>query len=1212
VRTDPPDAYSGGVSGRGGSGAAPTGRAGSAAARPGGVIATAEGLELVCRSVLGQGGMGVVYLVDDPRLGRPAALKVVREPGQRQRAERFQREARITARLDHPGIPPVYAAGRTRAGQPYLLMRYVEGESLEERLRRRPAAYAEPRQLLHALVKVAEALAYAHSRQVIHRDLKPDNVMLGRFGEVLLMDWGLARDLEQSSSDDLAVRRALGDEAAAGASPSASLTQDGAILGTLGYMPPEQAAGEDVDARADVFALGAVLAGVLTGAPPLEVEEGLNPLFATASGHLTPPRAREPAVAPELDAIARRALEPEPARRYSSAEAFARDLLAYLEGRPVSVHRYGRWEQSWRLVRRNPAPFTALGVAFLLTVVGILAVVHSRRQAAAAERARVVAASRLAAEAAWAELEAAAPLAASADLPAEQRQRALEPRTAGALAALTAAQRWHALAPDDPAAASARFRAALALGEAAAAGEQWTLAAQAFADAADLAVDDARAREAAADLEAARSADAERRARTLEVVLERAARGEVRDADAVTAAVLEIARVADARTVPRLAEALDGVTAELWAAARQVFLEAASPTAAEAARGVAPIEGVAAALERYAALPPAAPVPPDVRAPLRAAAARLRARGVVDGPVEVGAAELLVRTVAARQEGAVGAHRLQLARLCGEALGHLGRGPAEGAAADALGRYLAAEFSQIRAVPAGLALCRLGATGRLRRALDRFRDASGPFSKRVGGYMRRHGLRLELGPDPEPGAGPGADDPGAARVKEARELILTGDPERALRRLRALLERDPDDAAALSVLGTALQHLGRYREARRAFDRSLALDADQVWARSGRGIVRSQLGDLEGALADLGRALALDPAHALSYTGRAQVLQDLGRLDEALADTRRAIDLDPSLGIAHAVQGEIHHDRGELRPGLAAMERAVDLDPERADWVSKRGQFRRFLGDARGALADHTRAVELDPTSPRIWCELGLARLDLGDLEGARRAVDEALRRDPRHAFALGLRGGLHMMADEPEEALAVSARAVEVDPTQAPAWKIMGQVHLLEGRYEAALAAFDRAAETGPGEPEVFLLRGYLHMITDRGDAAVADLREHLRRTPRDRRVRVLLGALGAGGPQLERLAGGAGGYDALLARFVLERATLEEVRAYVGQRVSLPLERDRALSEVHGYAALRAETAGRPAEAREHYARALELGGESSGSVYTHLARARLGAGR
>ncbi|MGE0708117.1 MAG: protein kinase [Planctomycetota bacterium] len=333
---------------------------------------------------LGEGGMGTVYRVEDPRLGRQAALKLVNDPGDQELVARFVREGRVTARLDHPGVPPVFEAGATADGQPYLLLRVIEGELLAARI----AALHQQRRgeledLVDALARVGETVGYAHSVGVTHRDLKPSNVMVGRFGEVMVLDWGLAK-LEGTPEPSFLGRTTDPARVPEGV----HLTQRGVCLGTPGYMPPEQAGGEgDEGPPADVFALGAILTEVLTGEPPVVGGSPLNRIVATLEGRIRRPSQIDPRVPWELDALAARALAQRPQDR-PSAPDFVAGLRAWRAGRPIQGVRYSRAQRLLLAVRRRPARFVAGGALALLTLGGASAaaiVVRVQREAALAE-----------------------------------------------------------------------------------------------------------------------------------------------------------------------------------------------------------------------------------------------------------------------------------------------------------------------------------------------------------------------------------------------------------------------------------------------------------------------------------------------------------------------------------------------------------------------------------------------------------------------------------------------------------------------------------------------------------------------------------------------------------------------------------------------------------------------------------------------------------
>ncbi len=299
---------------------------------------------------LGRGGMGAVYLARDRELGRELALKVLGDPDPAPAAvDRLLAEARIIARLEHPGIVPVHDAGRLPDGRVYYAMKRVSGTRLDALVRQGPPLVER----LRLFERVCETVAFAHASGVIHRDLKPENVMVGAFGEVLVMDWGLAKLQAEE------VPAPLG-----GVPAGSTATQEGTVQGTPGYMSPEQARGEigAIDARSDVFALGALLHFLLTGTPPA----------SAPSGHGLAPTRPDPAVPAALAAACRHAMALDPAQRYASATEFGAEIQRYLSGAAVHAYRENALQRLARLGRRYRTPIALVGAYLLMRLLLVL------------------------------------------------------------------------------------------------------------------------------------------------------------------------------------------------------------------------------------------------------------------------------------------------------------------------------------------------------------------------------------------------------------------------------------------------------------------------------------------------------------------------------------------------------------------------------------------------------------------------------------------------------------------------------------------------------------------------------------------------------------------------------------------------------------------------------------------------------------------------
>jgi WD40 repeat protein len=353
-----------------------------------------------------RGGLGDVYAAQDEELNRVVALKSIqgRFANHSLYRARFQFEAEITGGLEHPGIVPVYGLGHYDDGRPFYAMRFIKGDSLATAIDRFHAAdvpHRDPgertlelRKLLGRFIDVCDALEYAHSRGILHRDLKPGNIMLGKYGETLVVDWGLAKSLDRPELPTDSNEPLLHATSASGLQETAA----GTPIGTPAYMSPEQAAGrhDQLGRASDVYGLGATLYQLLTGQPPVIGETRAEISRKVIAGDIARPRSIQPRISPPLEAICEKAIALEPADRYRTPRALAEEIEHWLADEPVSAYPDPWFERLSRWTRRH-RPLVAGAAALLVTSMVALAIgttlVEAARRAEAqahgiADRAR--------------------------------------------------------------------------------------------------------------------------------------------------------------------------------------------------------------------------------------------------------------------------------------------------------------------------------------------------------------------------------------------------------------------------------------------------------------------------------------------------------------------------------------------------------------------------------------------------------------------------------------------------------------------------------------------------------------------------------------------------------------------------------------------------------------------------------------------------------
>ncbi len=1026
---------------------------------------------------LGSGNMGVVWRAWDPELKRVVALKLIKEdPGPRT-IERFQREARVAARLRHPGIAAVHDVGQAD-GRHYITMDFIEGRTFESFLApRRAAKRAGERAGLERLeeevlllAQVAEAVAYAHAQGIVHRDLKPGNVLIDGAGRATVTDFGVAKELVSRDGT--------------------SITIDGQLVGTPAYMSPEQAAGdhERIRAGSDVWALGVILYEVLTGWTPFEgVGHPLEILVAVGREEPRRPSARNPQAPVALEAVCLKALEKDPARRYVDAGSFALELARWRRGEPVEARAPGRLERWWRAAMRRPAWVAA--AAGLLLALASGAVALREHAGARGLREEVLAQLR---DNARTYVEETLLARRRGDLAAGRRFRVrLEQASRQAREQLrepTGEPEYHL----------GRLLRALLDDEEALAAQDRALSVQ--ADFAPSLYERAVlcARRYRAELERAR-----------QVV--RANRGEgLREAvrtDAAAAAPVAEPTVADLERIDAGLRRWKGETVDALARLRDVLdrepgwrehpVDLLRVTAAR----VVCVEGM---LSAYGG-----------EAGWDESRRRLEAAIAADPGLEEAYEALTHAALAAgRWPEAVTACTRGIETDRGYLPHWLNRGEARAAWA----RHLQTEGGD--PVPLWLeAEADLGEALSLEPACLDARVQRG----RVRGHRALHAW--SRGGDPLPLLHAAIEDyTGAAEQAPDRADVWL---RRGAVRLDAAVYRGERGEETAELYQAAIDDLAR----------ALETDPDLVEAWSRRGAARMHWGKSDSrrgadptarygaAVADADEALRREPdsAQALVTRGLARMYAGefhlvrggnaAGELAAAEADLRRAAERRPewllvhlSLGAVRMFLGTLRAQGGEDAAGVyAAAEeaygRALELDARSADAWASRGmaRFSRAVllgregigpdatGVFAGAMADLARAVECNPSGARIWLSRAAARMNWG-------LLTESHGGDPGPLFA---------------EAVEDYGRSLALHPGEAESWRGRGVARFELGRrlerdgkpgapvLDAALADLEMSVTLNPRQPDAReLLEGLLGKVAGRsrtagllraGDAEVA-----------------------------------------------------------------------------------------------------------------------------
>jgi tetratricopeptide (TPR) repeat protein len=1094
-----------------------------------------------------RGGLGEVFVARDEELHREVALKEIqqRHADQPDSRARFLLEAEITGGLEHPGIVPVYGLGAYPDGRPFYAMRLIRGDSLKDAIQHfhqadvpgrdpgeRAVAY---RGLLRRFLDMCNAVAYAHGRGVLHRDLKPGNVMLGKYGETLVVDWGLAKAVGRAEGATGAEEGTLRPTAASDSAP----TQLGTALGTPAYMSPEQAAGrlDQLGPASDVYSLGATLYCLLTGRAPFTRADLGAVLPKVQRGEFPPPRQVKGNVPPALEAICLKAMALRPEERYASPQALADDLEHWLADEPVRAYRepllarLGRWR---RRHRGLVAGVTAAAlVALLLGGIGLYWLVEQAAELRRGVEAALDQATERQQQARWAEAEAVLEQAqarlgesgpqdlqqrvaqARADLGLVRRLDAARLRGAtivegqfdyaGAERDYAAAFRQAQLGRpgDNVAAVAARMRRSAIQPQLVAALDDWVSCTLSESRRAWLL---AVARRADPDQWRDRFRDP--RVGQQPQALERLAR-QAQRAEWSPQLVTTLARVLRRRggdAVPLLQAAQARHPQDFWLNFQlgDALDEAKRPEAAigyyRAALALRPhtnavynnlgnalakkgdLDGAIACYKKALAIDPK-----HALAHYNLGNA-LREKGELDRaiacyekalalhPKYAWAPYNLGNALKAKGDldGAIACYRKALALDPKYAKAHYNLGNAlkdKGA----LDRAIACYEQALAIDPKdAMAHTNLGVALHDKGELDRA----------IACYHKALAL------DPKDAY---------AHTNLGTALKAKGDQDGAIACYRKALAIGPKLAGAHYNLGTALYAKGQLDGAIACWQKAIALDPKHAPAHHNLGGALTAKGELDRAVACYAKALALDPKNAKAHYNLGSALHKKGALDRAIACYEQALALDPKNARAHTNLGVALHDKGELDRAIACYRKALAIDRKHASAHANLGAALQAKGDLGGAIACYHKALALDPKYAKAHYNLGNALREKGELDRAIACYEKALALDPKLATAHTNLGVALAAKGQLDGAVACFEKALAIDPKDAKAHYNLGHALQKKGRLEEAIACYQKAIALGPKNAPAHNNLGWALYNKGQWDGAAACYRQALALDPKD-----------------------------------------------------------------------------------------------------------------
>lgn len=963
----------------------------------------------VLEEEIDRGGMGVVVKGRDETFHRTLAFKVLLEPP-RDRSElkrRFLEEAQLMAQLQHPGIAPVHDRGELPDGRPWLCMKLIKGRRLADLLKERGEGDL-PRFVDH-FEQVCQTVAYAHSRGIIHRDLKPGNIMVGAFGEVQVIDWGLAKIRKAGHAAEAAVQAeqtstVFSTRAESGPGQS---TEAGSVLGTPAYMAPEQARGEveRLDERADVFGLGAILCEILTGKPPFATGSKLEDHRLAMQGDVSEALERLKLCGgpPELVGLAEECLSPDRSRRPANADQVAQAIAAYQDQvqqrlRQAEIER-ARAETRSAEERKRRRVWLGLAVAILVLVVGTTGVVlwYQQDRAQLARQQEVEEAKQQAREKALKEASE------------QERLNRLQRETERSLAEvqkfmdrLHFADAGHELkqamarfGPEDLPALKKKVK-------------KWQKDWAVVKEMDDIRLDKAvRVEGKVSNLGAARQ-----RYRS---VLKEAGLGTIGEDD------VEV--VADLVRRSQFKDYLIG-SLESWA-------------------------GIAKKLDDrrwlLAVVRKADPHPVRNRfrnpglwrkenlATLKETLAKAR--------VEMFSPQLAI--VLAWRLGLDTDEALLLLQKARDLY------PRDFWINSDLGLAFRYHQKPQKAVGFFLVASALRPnTSSVHHNLGTAYSDMGDLERAIACYDKAIELDSER-----------AD----THYNLGIAYQAKKNPAKAIQHFKEATQRDPKDAKAHNNLGVAYQEQGDLDGAIGSFEEAIKLDPQDPFPHNNLGLAYRSLKDLKKAIGSFKKAIELDDKCAQAHYNLGDAYIAKGNLEEVIRCFKRAIELNFQRAISYDNLGNAYSLKGDLKKGIACYEKSIQLDPNRANAHYNLGAAYKAQGDLNKAIACYNKAIGLDPKHAAPCNNLGNIYMERGEVDRAIAWYYKAIVLDPKHAEAHKNLGIAFKKQGDLDEANDWFTKAIELNDKLTSAHIGLGVVCFVRGELEKAAGYYRGALRRDP-----------------------------------------------------------------------------------------------------------------------------------------------------